>query len=219
MIKKLIQKEIKRQYSVINLIPSENYVSADVLAALGSPLTNKYAEGYSKMRYYFGNSIVDEIETQVVELAAQAFDINLNGWSINVQAYAGSIANIAVYSAMLELGDSVLAMALEHGGHLTHGHSVNWTSKLYKFHHYGVDANGFIDYKQVSRLALEHKPKLIICGGSAYPRFVDYAKFKEIAQTVNAILMADISHEAGLVAGKVAPSPFQFADIVTTTTQ
>jgi len=218
MIKRLIQQEIKRQGSVINLIPSENFVSKNVLAALGSPLTNKYAEGKSCQRYYFGNEIVDKIEDRVKTLACKAFKISAKEWSVNVQPYSGSIANLAAYLGTLKLGDKILAMSLEHGGHLTHGHRVSWTGKLFKFEHYGVGPDAYIDYDEVFKIAKRFKPKLIVAGATSYPRKLDFKKFRRIADSVGALLMADISHVAGLIVGGVHPSPFPYADIVTTTT-
>lgn len=217
-IKDLIKKETARQKRVINLIPSENYASKEVLAALGSPLTNKYAEGKSRQRYYFGNAVVDEIEDAVKALAYKVFRISAGDYGINVQPYSGSIANLAAYLGALELGDPVLAMSLEHGGHLTHGHAVSVTGKLFKFAHYGVSRDGYIDYDEVAKLARKHKPRLIVAGATAYPRTLDFARFKQIADSVSALLMADISHIAGLIAGGAHPSPFPHADIVTTTT-
>ena len=219
MIKKLIQKEVRRQNKVINLIPSENYVSKDVLAALGSPLTNKYAEGQPNKRYYFGNSFVDEIENKTKELVYRAFKINPKSYGVNVQPYSGSIANMAVYLASVKVGDRILAMSLEHGGHLTHGHHVSWTGKLFKFEHYGVGHDGWLDYGEIEKIAKEFKPSLIVCGATAYPRQLDFKKFRNIADSVGALLMADISHIAGLVVGGAHLSPFPYADIVTTTTQ
>ena len=218
-IKQLIQKEKKRQEKVINLIPSENYVSKDVLAALGSPLTNKYAEGKSHQRYYFGNEIVDEIEDRVKELVCKIFKIPPENYGVNVQPYSGSIANLAAYIGSVGLGGKILAMSLEHGGHLTHGHHVSVTGKLFKFKHYGVGRDGRIDYEEVAQIARNFKPQLIVCGATAYPRKLDFKKFRKIADSVGAMLMADISHIAGLVVGGVHSSPFPHADIVTTTTQ
>ena len=217
-IKTLVQKEVARQKKVINLIPSENYVSKDVLAALGSPLTNKYAEGRSHQRYYFGTSVVDEIEDEVQNLVYKVFKISPSNYSINVQPYSGSIANLAIYLGTLKLGDKILAMSLEHGGHLTHGHRVSWTGKLFNFQHYGVSRNGKIDYNEVRKIAKKFKPKMIVTGASAYSRKIDFKKFKSVADSVGAILMADISHVAGLVVGKAHPSPFPWADVVMTTT-
>lgn len=218
MIKDLIKKEVSRQKKVINLIPSENYVSKDVLAVLGSPLTNKYAEGKSHQRYYFGNEITDQIEDQTKELICTAFKISPKNYGINVQPYSGSIANLAAYIGSVGLGGRILAMSLEHGGHLTHGHHVSLTGKLFKFEHYGVDRNGWINYDEVAKIAKKFKPQLIVCGATAYPRKFDFKKFRNIADSMNALLMADISHVAGLVVGGAHPSPFPSADIVTSTT-
>ena len=217
-IKDLIKKEAQRQKRVVNLIPSENYVSKDVLAALGSPLTNKYAEGRSHMRYYFGTSVVDEIEDGVTELVYKVFKISPARYSVNVQPYSGSIANLAIYLGTLKPGDRILAMSLEHGGHLTHGHPVSWTGKLFNFKHYGVNGKGRIDYDEVLKIAKKFKPKMIVTGASAYSRKIDFKKFRAIADKVGAILMADISHIAGLVVGGVHPTPFPYADAVMTTT-
>ncbi len=217
-IKNLIKKEVSRQNRVINLIPSENYVSKNVLAVLGSPLTNKYAEGKSHQRYYFGNEIVDKIEDEVKSLVYKVFKISPKEYGVNVQPYSGSIANLAAYLGAIGLNGKILAMSLEHGGHLSHGHSVNWTGKLFKFRHYGVGRNGRIDYGGVASIARKFKPQLIVCGATAYSRKFDFKKFRQIADSVGALLMADISHIAGLVAGGVHPSPFPYADIVTTTT-
>lgn len=218
-IKNLIKKESERQKGVINLIPSENYVSKDVLAALGSPLTNKYAEGRSHQRYYFGNEVVDQIEDEVKNLVYKVFKISAVKYGVNVQTYSGSIANLAAYIGSVGLGAKILAMSLEHGGHLTHGHSVSLTGKLFKFEHYGVGRDGYIDYDEVARIAKKFKPQLMVCGATAYPRKFDFKKFRKIADSVHALLMADISHIAGLVVGGAHLSPFPYADIVTTTTQ
>lgn len=217
-IKDLIGKEIKRQKKMINLIPSENYVSKNVLAALGSPLTNKYAEGKSHQRYYFGNEVVDLIEDRTKDLVYKVFGISSKKYGVNVQPYSGSIANLAAYIGSVRLGGHILAMSLEHGGHLTHGHKVSATGKLFKFKHYGVGRDGRINYDEVAKLARKIKPQLIVCGATAYPRKLDFKKFRKIADSVKAMLMADISHIAGLVVGKAHPSPFPYADIVTTTT-
>ncbi len=203
---------------MINLIPSENFVSDDVLRALGSVFTNKYAEGLSHRRYYAGNQHIDELEDEVIDLTHQAFRVDKSEYSVNVQPYSGSIANIAVYFGALNVGDEILSMSLEHGGHLTHGHSVSITGKVFNFEHYGVGENGYINYDQVSEIAKRFQPKMIIAGTSAYPRILDYKKFSEIAKSVNALLMADIAHIAGLIVGGAHPSPFPYADIVTTTT-
>ena len=215
---KLLQLEKDRQNETINLIPSENFVSKNVLAVLGSVLTNKYAEGKSHQRYYFGNEIVDKIEDETKSLVYKVFGISESEWGVNIQPYSGSIANLAAYLGVLELGDKVLAMSLEHGGHLTHGHSVSFTGKLFKFEHYGVGKDGLLDYENILEQAKKFNPKLIVAGATAYPRIIDFKKFKEIADAVGAKLMVDLSHIAGLVAGGVHLSPFPYADIVTTTT-
>lgn len=227
-IKNLIKKETARQKRVINLVPSENYASKNVLAALSSPLANKYAEGKSRQRYYFGNEVVDQIEDKVKELVYKTFKISPGRWGVNVQPYSGSIANLAAYLGTIGPGgpeklhpgaSRILAMSLEHGGHLTHGHPVSWSGKLFNFKHYGVGRDGFVDYDEIGKIAKKFKPKLIVCGASAYPRKIDFKKFRKIADSVHALLMADIAHIAGLVVGGVHPSPFPHADIVTTTTQ
>src|SRR3989344_3624539 len=214
----ILKKEEKKQKEVINLIPSENFVSEDVLKALGSVFTNKYAEGRPHHRYYAGNQFIDELEDEVVDLVHQVFKISKDEYSVNVQPYSGSIANIATYFGVLNINDEVLSMSLEHGGHLTHGHSASITGKVFEFEHYGVGEDGLINYDQVKDIAKRFQPKMIIAGTSAYPRILDYKKFKEIADSVGALLMADIAHIAGLIVGGVHPSPFPYADIVTTTT-
>lgn len=214
----ILAKEQKRRTGVINLIPSENFVSPSVLEALATPFTDKYAEGKSRLRYYFGNAVVDELEDYTKELALKVFRLSARAWGVNVQSYAGSVANLAVYAGLLKPGEKVLAMSLDHGGHLTHGHPASLTGQWWKFAHYGVGRDGRIDYAEVARLARKHKPKLIICGGSAYPRRLDFKKFAAIAQSVGAYLLADISHLAGLIIGGAHSSPFPHADIVTTTT-
>ncbi|MCX6731864.1 MAG: serine hydroxymethyltransferase [Candidatus Parcubacteria bacterium] len=219
MIEKLVELEKRRQKKVINLIPSENYVSKKVLAVLGSELANKYAEGKAHQRYYFGCKIVDEIEDEVKKLVYKVFKISPAKYGVNVQPYSGSIANLACYLGVLNLGDKILAMSLNQGGHLSHGHKVSWTGKLFKFEHYGVNRDGFIDYDEVFKIAKKLKPKLIVCGATAYSRIIDFKKFRKIADSVGAFLMADISHIAGLIVGGAHPSPFPYADIVMTTTQ
>jgi glycine hydroxymethyltransferase len=217
-IKKLIEGEKKRQKSVINLIASENYVSKDVLEALGSELTNKYAEGYSHKRYYGGQTFVDKIEDLTVERALKLFGLSKDKWHVNVQALSGSPANLAVYLANVPLGGKIMAMSLDHGGHLTHGHKVSMTGKAWVQFPYGVRADTeVIDYDELKKLAQKEKPNIIVAGFTAYPRRVDFKKFREIADSCGAILMVDMSHFAGLVAGKEYPSPFQYADVVTTT--
>lgn len=217
-IKKLIEAEKKRQKSVINLIASENYVSKDVLEALGSELTNKYAEGYSHKRYYGGQTYIDKIEDVAVERALKLFGLKSDTWHVNVQALSGSPANLAVYTGLVPLGGKIMGMTLPHGGHLTHGQKVSLTGKAWQQVPYGVNAlTEVIDYDEVKKLTVAEKPNLIVCGYTAYPRTVDFKKFREIADASGAILMVDMSHFAGLVAGKQYPSPFEYADVVTTT--
>lgn len=218
-VEKLIKAEKVRQKSVTNLIASENYVSQDVLDALGSELTNKYAEGYSGKRYYGGNTIIDKVEDLATERALKLFGLNAGEWAVNTQALSGSPANLAVYVGLLEKGDKVMGMSLDQGGHLTHGHKVSVTGKFYTQVPFGVSKDTeVLDYANLKEIALREKPKMIIAGFTAYPRVIDWAKFREIADACGAYLMVDMSHIAGLVAGKVYPSPFPFADVVTTTT-
>lgn len=214
----LIQKERQRQAETLDLIASENFTSKEVMEGLGSVLTNKYAEGYPRKRYYAGNEVVDQVEELAIERVRDAFDLPLN-WHVNVQPYSGSPANLEVYMALLEPGDTVMAMDLANGGHLTHGSKVNASGKLYNFVHYGVsEKTGQLDYMEILKMADRVKPKLLLCGFTAYPREIDFKKFKEIADKVKAIAMADISHIGGLVAAGVHPSPIPFFDVVTTTT-
>lgn len=214
-INSLINEELKRQKECLMMIPSENLTSKAVLEALGSMLTNKYSEGYPGKRYYGGNKYIDVIESLAIERAKKLF----NAEHVNVQSYSGSPANLEVYSALLNFGDKVMAMSLTHGGHLTHGHSVNFSGKAYKFVHYGVDEKTeMLDYDEIREMALREKPKMIVSGFTAYPRQVDFKKFAEIAQEVGAISFADISHIAGLVAGGAHQSPFPHTDVVMTTT-
>lgn len=210
----LIDEEKKRQFEGLELIASENYVSEDVLACMGSILTNKYSEGYPTKRYYKGNTYIDDIELEAIERAKKLFGAE----HVNVQPYSGSPANLAVHFALLEAGDRTMGMALDAGGHLTHGFKVSISGKYYNSVSYGVDENGYIDYEQVQKLALEHKPRLIWAGFSAYSRVVDWNRFREIADSVDAYLVADIAHVAGLIAGGIYPSPVGIADVVTTTT-
>ena len=211
----LIEKELVRQQKGIELIASENIVSEAVMEAMGSYLTNKYAEGYPNKRYYGGCHVVDEIEQIAIDRAKELFGAE----HANVQPHSGSQANMAVYFAVLEPGDTVLGMDLSHGGHLTHGSPVNFSGKLFNFVSYGVDKETeMIDYENVRKLAIEHKPKLIVAGASAYARTLDFPKFREIADEVGALLMVDMAHIAGLVAAGVHPSPVPYSDFVTTTT-
>lgn len=217
-IAKLLKAEKVRQKKVINLIASENYVSKDVLTALGSELTNKYAEGYPNKRYYGGNTIVDQIEMLCIKRALDLFNLNINTWHVNVQALSGSPANLAVYTALVPKEGKIMGMSLEHGGHLTHGHKVSATGKFWVQVPYGVNKlTEMLDYDEVKEIALREKPAIIVAGFTAYPRVVDFKKFREITDSVGALLMVDMSHFAGLVAGKEYPSPFEYADIVTTT--
>jgi len=215
----LIEEEKKRQLDAINLIASENYVSDDVLFALGSVLTNKYAEGYPGRRYYGGNAIIDEVEMLCQTRAKEVFGLSDKKWSVNVQPLSGSPANVAVYSALVPVGGKIMGMKLSHGGHLTHGHGVSITGKLWKQIPYGVSRETeTIDYDEIREIATDEKPDIIVAGFTAYPRIIDFKSFKKIADKVNALLMVDMSHIAGLIAGGVHPSPFEYADVVTTTT-
>ncbi len=215
-IKKLIDTEKKRQKSVINLIASENYVSSDVLEALGSEFVNKYSEGYPGKRYYGGNEIVDKMENLCKDRALKLF--GLNDWSVNVQALSGSPANLAVYVALVPQGGKIMGMSLDQGGHLTHGHKVSATGKFWTQIPYGVDRESeVLNYDSLMEIAMREKPAIIVGGYTAYPRTIDFKKLREIANACGALLMVDMSHIAGLVAGKVYPSPFLYADIVTTT--
>lgn len=264
-IKKLIEAEKKRQKKAINLIASENYVSKDVLEALGSELTNKYAEGYPGKRYYGGNEVMDKIETLAQERALKLFKLSPEEWAVNVQPLSGSPANLAVYTAFVPQGGKIMGMSLAHGGHLTHGHTVSATGKFWTQVPYGVDEKTeVLNYEALKEIAVREKPAIIVAGYTAYPRIIDFRKFREITDPCNAIsgfpqsfagsgkgvggkglpplrdatseanvenrgvlklksdstrpiLMVDMSHFAGLVAGEVYPSPFSYADVVTTT--
>ncbi|MCL2621496.1 MAG: serine hydroxymethyltransferase [Firmicutes bacterium] len=210
-----IEKEKVRQHQGLELIASENYVSNAVLEAVGSVLTNKYAEGYPNARYYNGCANVDTIEQLAIDRLKKLFNCNY----ANVQAHSGASANMAVYLATLKPGDTILGMALPHGGHLTHGSKASISGKYYNAVSYGVNQEtGYIDYEQLEKLAAEHKPKMIVCGASAYSRTLDFKKFGEIAKKHDALLMADIAHIAGLVATGLHTSPFPYADFVTSTT-
>lgn len=211
----LIEEELDRQEEGIELIASENFTSEAVMEAMGSYLTNKYSEGYPQKRYYGGCEVVDKIEQIAIDRAKKLFGAE----HANVQPHSGSQANMAVYFTVLNPGDTVLGMDLSHGGHLTHGSKVNFSGKLFNFVSYGVNKKTeMIDYEEVRKIALENKPKLIIAGASAYPRVLDFKKFKEIADEVNAYLMVDMAHIAGLVAAGIHQSPVPYADFVTTTT-
>lgn len=209
-----ITKEIDRQNSHIELIASENFVSKAIMAAMGSPLTNKYAEGYPAKRYYGGCEFVDIAENLAIERAKQLFDCTY----ANVQPHSGAQANMGVYFALVKPGDTILGMNLAHGGHLTHGSPVNMSGSYYNFVAYGVDETGFIDYDEVRKIAKETNPKLIVAGASAYARKIDFKKFREIADEVGALLMVDMAHIAGLVAAGLHESPIPYAHVTTTTT-
>ena len=210
-----IRDEIRRQQSTLELIASENFVSAAVLEAMGSPLTNKYAEGYPGKRYYGGCEFVDRAETLAIERAKALFGAD----HANVQPHAGAQANLAAYLAIMPAGSTLLGMALAHGGHLTHGHKVSYSGILFKPVQYGLSPEtGLLDYDQVAQLAREHKPQVIVAGASAYPRFFDFPRFRAIADEVGAAFVFDMAHVAGLVAAGVHPSPVPHADVVTSTT-
>ena len=209
-----IEKEMQRQNDHIELIASENWTSKAVMAAMGSPLTNKYAEGYSGKRYYGGCQVIDEVETLAIERAKKLFGCEY----ANVQPHSGAQANLAVEFAILKPGDTMMGMNLNMGGHLTHGSPANISGTYFNVIPYGVDENGYIDYDELMKLAVENKPKLIIAGASAYARTIDFKKFREVADACGAVLMADIAHIAGLVCTGLHPSPFPWCDVVTTTT-
>ena len=209
-----IVEEQERQNSHIELIASENWVSKAVMAAMGSPLTNKYAEGYPGKRYYGGCECVDVVENLAIERAKKLFGCDY----ANVQPHSGAQANMAVQFAILQPGDTIMGMNLDHGGHLTHGSPVNMSGKYFKVVPYGVDDNGFLDYDKMRELALECKPKMIIAGASAYARTIDFKRFREVCDEVGAVLMVDMAHIAGLIAAGLHPTPIPYADVVTTTT-
>ncbi len=214
-IERVLEKELERQNSHLELIASENIASRAVMEAQASVLTNKYAEGYPEKRYYGGCEFVDMAESLAIDRARQLFGAEY----VNVQPHSGSQANMAAYFALLEAGDTILGMDLAHGGHLTHGAKVSFSGRLYRAFHYGLDARtGTIDYEAVRRLAREHRPRMIVAGASAYPRIIDFAAFAEIAAEVGAYLMVDMAHIAGLVAVGLHPSPVGSADVVTSTT-
>lgn len=211
----LVEREERRQFLGLEMIASENYTSAAVLEAVGSVLTNKYAEGYPGARYYGGCEVVDEVENLAIARAKELFGAEY----VNVQPNAGAGANMAAYYALLDIGDTVMGLRLDQGGHLTHGRNVNFSGRYYNFVSYGVERESeTIDYDEVVNLAREHKPKLIVAGATAYPRTWDFARFREVADEVGALLMVDMAHFSGLVAGGVHPSPVPYADIVTSTT-
>lgn len=213
-IEQAIKKEKERQENCLNLIASENYASMKVMKAQGSVLTNKYAEGYPNKRYYSGCKYIDIIENTAIKRAKKLFQADF----ANVQPHSGSQANLAVYMALLKPGDTILGMNLQHGGHLTHGSSVNFSGKLYKAINYGVDKNGIINYKEVEKKSKKYKPKMIICGFSAYSGLIDWLKFRKISDSINAYLLVDIAHVAGLVCSGLYPNPINYAHVITTTT-
>ena len=214
-----IKRETKRQKAVVNLIASENTVSEDVLTALGSVLTNKYAEGYPGKRYYGGNVVTDEVERLCQKRALKLFGLSQKKWAVNVQPLSGSPANFAVYTALVPLGGKIMGMKLSAGGHLTHGHKASVTGKIWTQVGFGVDTKTErIDYDALERLAHTEKPDIIVAGFTAYPRKVDWKRFRKISDACGALLLVDMSHLSGLIAGKAYPSPFPYADIVTTTT-
>ncbi|KKQ33555.1 MAG: Serine hydroxymethyltransferase [candidate division TM6 bacterium GW2011_GWF2_37_49] len=215
VIKTLIKDELKRQEGTINLIASENYASQKVLAAAGSVLTNKYAEGYSGKRYYGGCQVIDKIEEYAIDLAKKIFGAD----HANVQPHSGSTANFGVYFSILKPGDTILGMSLSAGGHLTHGHKINFSGTIFNAVGYGVNRDTEeLDYEEIERLAAQHKPKLIIAGASAYSKLIDYKRLASISRKHNAKLLVDMAHVAGLIAAKLIPSPIEHADFVSTTT-
>ena len=214
-IAKIMEGEYERQTTCLMMIPSENYASRAVLQTMGSILTNKYAEGYPGERYYNGCAFYDMLENLAIERARKLFKAE----HVNVQLHTGTSANYAAYYAFLELGDKVMGMSTAHGGHLTHGKDLNFSGRFYEFHSYGVSKKDErLDYDEIRSIAKKVKPKLIVCGASAYPRTVDFEKFREIADEVGAFLMADIAHIVGLIAAGLHPDPIKVADVVTTTT-
>ena len=213
---KIYNKELRRQGITVELIASENFVSPRVLKYLGSEFTNKYTEGYPGKRYYGGCEFYDELEAYCQELWKDVFSTT---YHVNVQPHSGTSANLAAISAVVNPGETILSMSLDCGGHLSHGARASQVGKLYNIINYGVDGDGWIDYNEVAKLADQCQPKLIICGASAYSRKIDYIRFAEIARSVNAYLLADIAHVAGLIATNKLPSPFGYADIITSTTQ
>jgi glycine hydroxymethyltransferase len=213
-VQEALEGELERQRTTIELIASENFTSPAVLAAQGSVLTNKYAEGYPGKRYYGGCEQVDKVENLAIERAKQLFGAE----HVNVQPHSGSQANEAAYAALVDPGDKVLSMDLAHGGHLTHGMKLNFSGRTYDFVHYGVGEDGYIDYDQVRDIALRERPKMILAGASAYPRIFDFEKFREISDEVGAFFLTDMAHIAGLIAAGVHPSPIPYSEIVTTTT-
>lgn len=218
-VMQLADQETSRQRDGLVMIPSENYASEEVLKVMGSPLSNKYSEGYPGKRFYTGNEFIDQIENAAKESALAMFDLSSDDWVANVQPHSGSSANMAVYLGLLQPGDKILGLDLSQGGHLTHGSPVNFSGKLFGFVHYGVRSDShLLDYEEIEKIALAEQPKMIVCGATAYPRTIDFSKFREIADKCGALLLADVSHIIGLIIAGVHPSPFPHADIVTSTT-
>lgn len=215
-VHRIIKQEEERQKNGLEMIPSENYASSAVMEAAASIMNDKYAENYPGKRYYGGCVNVDELELLCQNRARKAF--NAEGYHVNVQPYSGSPANLAVYIGLLEFGDTIMALRLDHGGHLTHGSPVSLSGRAFKFVHYELSEDEILDYGAIEELAKEHKPKIILSGFTAYPRIIDFERMHEIAKSVGAISMADVSHISGLIIGGVHPSPFPFTDVVTTTT-
>jgi glycine hydroxymethyltransferase len=213
-IEKLIKLEEKRQKEVLEMIPSENYASSAIMETLGSVLTNKYSEGFPKKRYYQGNSVIDEVEILACERAKKLFGVPY----VNVQALSGSPANSAIYFALLKNGEKMMGLAVPEGGHITHGNPIGLSGRLFKVAHYTLGENNLLDYGAIEAQVLKEKPKLLICGYTAYPRIINFKRFAEIAKKVDAYLMADISHITGLIIGGVHPSPVPYADVIMTTT-
>ncbi|CAC13512.1 SERINE HYDROXYMETHYLTRANSFERASE (SERINE METHYLASE) (SHMT) [Mycoplasmopsis pulmonis] len=213
-VEQAINNELKRQQEHVELIASENFVSEDTLKAVGSILTNKYGEGYPSKRYYGGCENVDVVENLAIERAKKLFNVKY----VNVQPYSGSVANASAIASLANNGDTILGLSLKSGGHLTHGYKISFSGFFYNSHTYEVDENGFLNYDDILKIAKEVKPKVIICGYSAYPRIVDFKKFREIADEVGAYLLADISHIAGLIVTNNHPSPSEYADVIMTTT-
>jgi Glycine/serine hydroxymethyltransferase len=215
----LVQNEILRQKETIDLIPSENFIPEVILEVIGSPLTNKYSEGYPHKRYYPGNIYYDQIEELAQKRALKAFNLDGSSWAVNVQPYSGSPANLAIYNALLKPNDVLLGMSLTSGGHLTHGHSAYLSGKIYHAVQYGLDPKTeLINYSEVEQLAKKYHPKIIICGTTSYSRKIDFQKFSQIAKKYHAYLLADISHIAGLILAGLHPNPFKYCDLVMTTT-
>lgn len=217
VLEKFMKMELARQAASINLIPSENYVSDEMLSVVGSVLTNKYSEGYRGKRYYPGNAVYDDIEKLAQDRIRKLFKLTKE-WHINVQPHSGSSANMAVYLALMQPGETFVAMGLASGGHLSHGHRVSATGRLFRAAHYGLDTDGVLDYDEAARLVDMHKAKVVVSGATSYPRSIDFSRFGTIAKRTGAYHMADISHIAGLVAAGLHQSPFPHADVVTSTT-